>query len=257
MAEIYQAEIKNLRSKNKLYTSGKISINEETKTIKLTYDKKALFGNKIEILQEINYKSSTKFEAQGSAVTLDEISFEVSSTESLNKIREMVTKPRKDETERKEKLLEEADESVKDFLIARAAMLGELNDLLSNPRKSLLSLWDSDIAEDEDLLQLYHSKISSRVLDESSNMETKLTALKNDIEEDKIQKIYALVYGIGSVQKAILFKDSKLLSKSFSLIEKVTSKKLSIERYADPSIINITEKLYSEVSILNDKLIGA
>ena len=253
MTQRYEVEIKNLTYKNERYESGKLSINEETSVIEFMQNKRSFLSTKTVPLTQLSYTPQTIFSVQGSQVKIDAISFEVTNLDSLNTITEMVTKPYWRERNRRERLIRDAEISVRNFLYERAKAFEDLSNLVMNPRESLLKIKGLKVDHDEDVIQSLRRRNSDMMVKPYTDMESSINTLKDNVKEENIQKMLAIIYGIGSVQKAMLIKDDDLLRKSFNLLEKASSKKLNIEQYKELKIINMTEKLYNELNIMTVK----
>jgi hypothetical protein len=89
---MYTTGIKNIGDGGKKYEYGELRIDEEEETIRLSQLKKSMLSSKMIDLGQIKYNSSTRLSISGNNLKIDDVSFDIDSTEALDVIKQIITK---------------------------------------------------------------------------------------------------------------------------------------------------------------------
>lgn len=249
---LYSTTIKNIRFRGELYESGEIKIGEDDRTIAISQLKKSFMSTKMVLVGQVDYHDSTVIRSDGLKITIDNLTFEVDNTQRVNSITEIVTKPRRLERAKREKIISSADSSILVFILERAKTIKDLAWFKSNPREVMIQKLDS-AGENEDPLSLTKKMLTETLTTPYNLLDSELSSLKLIISDAKMQRVYAMIYAIAAVQTAMLHGDD--IAKPLSLLEKVSSKKLVQESLSGLSIVDATRHLYSEASIMTPKML--
>jgi chorismate mutase len=246
---VYTSNVRNIRFLGEFYESGEVTINEEEKTIGISQLNKSFFTSKMVFVKQVDYTHSSVVSSDGLTVKIDNITFDAQDKHVVDSITEIVTRPRRAEWERREKIVSSADASILNFLQERATTLKDLGELKSDPRETMLKL--KKVSEGEDPLVLVKGMLEETLKSPFASMEAELNNLKFVVNEAKMQSVHALIYGIAEVQTSMLLGADP--AKPLSLLEKVAVKKLNMEDLSGLSLIEATGRLYSEATIMNPK----
>jgi hypothetical protein len=111
------------------------------------------------------------------------------------------------------------------------------------------------VDEGEDPVAKYRKMAAESVSQPYSELDSSLQLLAPIISETDMKRVYAMIFGVASIQTALL--DNTDLVKPLELLEKVNKKKLSWKATSGSTIVDESKSLYSEIAILNpDNLLG-
>lgn len=244
---MYTSNINNIRYLGELYESGEVKIDEDSKTISITQLNKSFFGSKLVFVGRVDYTQSSVVNSDGLEVRIDSLAFTAESKHVVDTIIEIVTRPRRAERFRKENMISLADASILNFLLERANTMKDLGMLKSNPREAIMKL--ETVGEGEDPQVLIKRKLTEALRSPFASMEPELSNLKTIVTDAKMQRVYALIYGIAAVQTSMLLRTDAV--KPLGLLEKVAAKKLNTESLSGLSLTDATKRIHSEASIMN------
>jgi hypothetical protein len=185
--------------------------------------------------------------SDGLKISIDSLTFDVESEQTADSITEIVTRPRRVERTRREKIISSADASILNFLLERANVIEDLERLKLNPREAIMLKLDN-ISKSEDPLTLYKKMLTKNLSPPFASMDSDLLSLKPTVGDATMKRVYAMIYGIAAVQTAMLNGSDP--ANPLSLLEKVADKKLGEQSLTESSITDATKKLYAEASIM-------
>jgi hypothetical protein len=251
---VYTTNASNIGFKGEYYDAGEIKINDDEKTIEVSQLKKSLFSSKLVNIGKITYSDSTKFSSDGLKIRINDLSFDISDEVTYDQIKKIVTEPYRLERERREKIIKLADNAVINFLLERAKALDDLRELSINPREAIMHKLER-VDEGEDPVARFREMVAEPLRQPYSGLDSNLQLLKPIISETAMKRVYAMIFGVASVQTAML-NDSDP-AKPLELLEKVNKNKLNWKVDSGSSIADATKSLYSEIAFLNpDALLG-
>ena len=234
------------------YEAGEIRISEDEKTIVISQLKKSFLSSEMIHVGQTSYSDSTKVSGDGLRIRINDLSFEADDSITQSQIKEIVTKPYRLERERREKIIKSADTSVINFLQERAKAMDDLRELIIKPREAILRKIEK-VGDGEDPVTLYRKMLAQSLNQPYSEMDSGLQSLKLVLDEVNMRRVYAMIFGVASVQTAMLGGADP--AKPLELLEKVATKKLSRETISDHTIIEATNLLYSEIALLNPEIL--
>jgi hypothetical protein len=251
---VYTTNASNIGFKGEYYDVGEVKINEDEKTIEVSQLKKSLFSSKLVSVGKITYSDSTKFSSDGLKIRINDLSFEISDEATYDRIKKIVAGPYRLERERREKIIKLADDAVINFLLERAKVLDELRELSINPREAIMHKLER-VEEGEDPVAKFRKMVAESLSQPYSELDLNLQLLKPIISETDMKRVYAMIFGVASVQTAMLSKSD--LAKPLELLEKVTTNKLTWKTASGSTIADATKSLYSEIALLTpEALLG-
>jgi hypothetical protein len=251
---VYTTKVLNIRFNGEYYETGDIKINGDEKTIEVTQLKKSHLGSKMIHIGKITYSDSTKISSDGFKIKINDLSFDINEKGAYDQIKKTVMEPYKLKRERNEEIIKLTDNAVINFLLVRAKALDELRELSTNPREAIMQKLEGD-DDGEDPVAKFRKMTAESLSQPYSEMESNLQLLKPVISETDMRKVYAMIFGVASVQTAML--NNSDLDKPVELLEKVNKNKSGWKPASDSTIADATKSLYSEITLLNvDVLIG-
>jgi len=248
----FKTTAKRIEHMGATYNAGEVEVTESDQTISLSQLKKSFISSKMIPLGKINYDASTRMEFTGQRIRIGDASFETESPQSLDAIKAIVTKPYRAERERREKMISSANSSLQKLLVERANILENLQSLKAKPRKTLLLGLDV-LVEGQDPLTAYRKKLVDSLNGPYSDLKTELESLRSIISEKDMQRIFATVYGVMAVQNSLLSGGD--LSKPFALLEKASSKKLTVDNYIGAKQEDATIRLLNDAAIMSPSVL--
>ncbi len=196
---------------------------------------------------QVEYTDSTMVNSDGIKLMIDGLTFEVDQKQTADSITEILTRPRLIERARKEKIISSSDASILNFLLERAKVIEDLDRLKLNPREAIMLKLDN-IGKSEDPLSLYKKMLTKNLSSLFNSMDSELLSLKATLGDAMMKRVNAMIYGIAAVQTAMLKGSDP--ANPLSLLEKGADKKVSAQILSEPSITDVTKKLYAEASIM-------
>ena len=251
---VYTTRALNIRFNGEYYKTGDIKINDDEKTIEVSQLKKSHLSSKMIYVGKITYSDSTKISNDGLKIKINDLSFDISEKGAYDQIKKTVMEPYKLKRERNEEIIKLTDNAVINFLLVRAKALDDLRKLSTDPREAIIHKLERD-DDGEDLVAKFRKTTAESLSQPYSEMESNLQLLKPAISETDMKKVYAMIFGVASVQTA-MFNNSDL-DKPVELLEKVNKNKSGWKPTSDSTIADATKSLYSEISLLSpDVLLG-
>jgi hypothetical protein len=251
---VYSTKVWNIWFRGEYYEAGEIRIVEEEKTIGVSKLKKTLRSSELIPVGHTTYGDSTKISVDGLKLRINDLSFDIIDKATYDQITDIVNKPYSLERERREKIVKTVDTSVINFLLERAKAMEDLRELSVNPREAIMRKLER-VGEGEDPVTQFRGMLSQSLIGPYSEMESNLLLLKPIISEVNMQRVYAMIFGVASVQEAMLRRADP--SKPLELLGKVAAKKLTWEATSGSAFVDATKSLYSEIAVLSpDVLLG-
>jgi len=251
---VYSTKAWSILFNDEYYEVGEVRITEDKKTIGVSQLKKSLINSKLIFVGQTTYGDSTKVSKDELKIRINDLSFDVSDQATCDQIIEIVTKPYRLERERREKIVKAADTSVINFLLERAKAMDDLKELSVNPREAIMRKLER-VGDGEDPVAQFRKMLSQSLSRPYSEMESNLQLLKPIISETNMQRVYAMIFGVASVQTAMLSGVDP--AKPLELLEKVVTKKVIWEANSGYAIADATKSLYLEIALLSpDILLG-
>ena len=251
---VYSTRALNIWFNGEHYKTGEIKINDDEKTIDVSQLKKSIRSSKMIYVGKITYSDSTKISNDGLKIRINDLSFDVSDKETYDQIKKIITEPYRLERERREKIIKLADNAAINFLTERAKALDDLRELNTNPREAIMHKLER-VDEGEDPVAKFRKMVAESLSKPYSEMDSNLQLLKPVISETDMNRVYAMIFGVASVQTAMLNKSDP--AKPLELLEKATANKLTWKAPSGSTIADATKSLYSEIALLNpDALLG-
>ena len=259
MTEKPEAEFTNLRYGDRSCPHGRVVMDREADTITFISEKKGLINRLLRrrvtpIREKIT--ATTTIKADYPRVTIGGAAFELADQESLQSIVDAATRPRREEKQRIERLILDAEKTAERFLVERGKALTNIHDLIIEPRKTLM-MAEEQIIDAAEPIEAYRKQASEGFEDVYSEVTSKINALRSHVKEDDIQRICAVIYGVGRAQDALFTGDEELLSKSLTLIERATARSLRPEQLRNLPITTLTTELCTELNTITLNIIDA
>ncbi len=251
---VYSTRASNIRFKDGYYETGDIKINDDEKTIEVSQLKKSLLSSKIIYVGKITYSDSTKISNDDLKIKINDLSFDISEKVAYDQIKKIVTEPYRLERERREEIIKLTDNAVINFLLVRAKALDDLRELSTNPREAIMHKLER-VDRGEDPVAKFRKMTAESLSQPYSELESNLQLLKPVISENDMKRVYAMIFGVASVQTAML--NNSDLVKPVELLKKINKNKSGWKAAPDSTIADATKSLYSEIVLLNpDALLG-
>lgn len=234
-------KLKSIKYSSKEFGEGLIRINEVNKEVEVLYRKTRLFRGNWETITKFTYDAQSTASISGTMVTMNDLCVEAAGIQDSQTISDLINKPRYEREavlratqKRVEEVLQQVEEPIRRFLTLRTKTLDFLSNLKTAPRQALLQS-SSILSEDtedpiDEILQIYSVELQ-RALEE---IQAVLDGVGNGIDRALMDKIYALVYGMGIIQNGVFEGDEAYVERGLGLLSQVCSKDLEIDLKGRP-----------------------
>jgi hypothetical protein len=151
----------------------------------------------------------------GPSIRVSELSVTLDSSAAAGEVAEILGHPAKEREA--VGLLVQAESAVTNFLQEREEAVIFLMRMMADPRDALLSVESMWVDDTKEPLDAVYAGYSARLGESLEKMKSSLTGAETKLGPRLTERLYALVYTIGSVQNALLGPDPHLVQELSAL----------------------------------------
>lgn len=237
-------DLLSIKFRDEQFGEGTIEINENTSQAELQHKRK-WYSDSWETVTKFAFTPKTSIEVHGTAVSVQDLYFTAKDEQDAAMIARLIAKPGFEERKRTRlQILKQFEEQVRRFLALRLEGLSVAENLRKAPRQTVVEsshlLSEDAVDPFDELLEVY----SRRLRDAQSGIDLVSKRVTDELRGQWTEDIYAIVYGISSIQDAIYSNDRPNLEKGLNFMSDLCGKR--VDGLEGLSAADLTSKLLEE-----------